>query len=416
MRRFSDFLKDSRIPLHPLPSSHEGQGQTEGLSHCHLKDHPELFSDARSKRRLARFSAARSKSRPAHAPAVLPNGWQTGFWGAVKERLPSIDRHPLPLHMPSKNTLGKAVIVSELFLFSFLMGNLTAYAVAVRSGQGASRHLDSRSAPLSQEAVSYPNGSGGQRISDAQSLSGSQTDRTILYASDEGNWGLSFQQEGKPPVANASMDYLEQFDAYYAQDTEDKVLYLTFDAGYEDGNTAAILDALKKHDAPATFFLVGNYLETSPELVKRMVAEGHNVGNHTYHHPDMSKISTKETFSKELTDLEALFEQVTGQPMKKYYRPPQGKYSEANLTMAKEMGYKTFFWSLAYVDWYKDKQPTKEEAFQKLLGRIHPGAIVLLHSTSKTNGEILDELLGKWEEMGYRFASLDDLVDTSDRQ
>ena len=135
--------------------------------------------------------------------------------------------------------------------------------------------------------------------------------------------------------------------------------------------------------------------------------------NHTYHHPDMSKISTKESFQKELSDLEALYQQTTGQPMKKYYRPPQGKYSEANLTMAKEMGYHTFFWSLAYVDWYEDKQPTKEEAFKKLIGRIHPGAIVLLHSTSKTNGEILDELLTRWEEMGYRFAPLDNLVQTA---
>lgn len=157
------------------------------------------------------------------------------------------------------------------------------------------------------------------------------------------------------------------------------------------------------------FFVVGNYLETSPELVKRMVEEGHIVGNHTYHHPDMSKISDKQSFEKELKDLENLYTQVTGQTMKKYYRPPQGKYSENNLKMAQEMGYKTFFWSLAYVDWYQDKQPSKEEAFKKLLGRIHPGAIVLLHSTSDTNGAILDELLTKWEEMGYHFATLDDI-------
>lgn len=154
---------------------------------------------------------------------------------------------------------------------------------------------------------------------------------------------------------------------------------------------------------------MGNYLETSPELVKRMVNEGHIVGNHTYHHPDMSKISDKASFEKELKDLETLYTQVTGQTMKKYYRPPQGKYSENNLKMAQEMGYKTFFWSLAYVDWYQDKQPSKEEAFEKLLGRIHPGAIVLLHSTSDTNGAILDELLTKWEEMGYHFATLDDI-------
>lgn len=231
-----------------------------------------------------------------------------------------------------------------------------------------------------------------------------------VTASADGNWGLSFQQEGKPPIANATADYLKQFNAHYADITDEKVIYLTFDAGYENGNTAAILDALKKHQAPATFFLVGNYIETSPELVRRMVAEGHQVGNHTYHHPDMSKLSTMDAFQKELTDMEASYEQVIGQPMKHYYRPPQGKYSEANLKMAKELGYDTFFWSLAYVDWYEDKQPSKEEAFKKLIGRIHPGAIVLLHSTSKTNGQIMDELLTKWEEMGYTFRSLDDLI------
>ena len=231
-----------------------------------------------------------------------------------------------------------------------------------------------------------------------------------VAASAEGNWGLSFQQEGQPPVANATADYLRQFQAHYIGDTKEKILYLTFDAGNENGNTPAILDALKKHHAPAAFFLVGNYLETSPDLVKRMVAEGHTVGNHTYHHPDMSKISTTDTFSKELQDLEALYQQVTGQPMKKFYRPPQGRYSEANLQMAKDLGYHTFFWSLAYVDWYENQQPSHEEAFQKLLGRIHPGAIVLLHSTSRTNAEILDELLTKWEEMRYQFGSLEDLI------
>lgn len=234
-------------------------------------------------------------------------------------------------------------------------------------------------------------------------------DENVIPASCD-NWGLSFQQEGKPPIGNATSDYLKQFHAHYIADTTDPVLYLTFDAGYENGNTPAILDALKKHNAKAAFFLVGNYLETSPDLVTRMVAEGHTVGNHTYHHPDMSKIADRDSFSKELSSLETKYQEVTGQTMKKFYRPPQGKYSESNLKMAKEMGYHTFFWSLAYVDWYENKQPTHEEAFQKLLRRIHPGAIVLLHSTSKTNGEILDELLTKWEEMGYRFGSLDELI------
>ncbi|WP_330617874.1 delta-lactam-biosynthetic de-N-acetylase [Mobilitalea sibirica] len=224
------------------------------------------------------------------------------------------------------------------------------------------------------------------------------------------NWGLGFSTEGQPPTGNATVDELKQYDAYYIGDTNKKIIYITFDAGYENGYTTPILDALKKHNAPAAFFLVGNYLNTSPELVKRMVEEGHFVVNHTYNHPNMSKISSKDVFRKELEELEKAYEEITGQKMMKYYRPPQGIYSENNLKMAKELGYKTFFWSLAYVDWYNDKQPTREEAFKKLLGRIHPGAIVLLHSTSKTNAEILDELLTKWEEMGYTFGSIDELA------
>lgn len=220
------------------------------------------------------------------------------------------------------------------------------------------------------------------------------------------NWGLGFGQEGQPPTAAVSAEQLKQYDSYYIGDTNQKVIYLTFDAGFEAGYTPQILDALKKHGVCATFFVVGNYLNTSPDLVKRMVEEGHIVGNHTFHHPDMSKISTLESFSNEMTQVEELYQQITGNPMLKFYRPPQGKYSTENLQMAKELGYKTFFWSLAYVDWYQDKQPTHEEAFKKLLGRIHPGAIVLLHSTSKTNAEILDELLTQWEEMGYTFGSL----------
>ncbi len=139
-------------------------------------------------------------------------------------------------------------------------------------------------------------------------------------------------------------------------------------------------------------------------------ADGHTVGNHTYHHPDMSKISDKASFQKEMDDVASLFREVTGAELSMYYRPPQGKYSTANLQMAKDQGYSTFFWSLAYVDWNQDSQPSHEEAFEKLTGRIHPGAIVLLHSTSKTNGEIMDELLTKWEEMGYSFKPLSDLI------
>lgn len=236
----------------------------------------------------------------------------------------------------------------------------------------------------------------------------------VSVAAANNNWGLSFQEKGKTPIGNASAEALKKYNAYYAgpADTENKKIYLTFDAGYENGFTPAILDALKKHNVKATFFVVGNYISTSPDLVKRMVEEGHTVGNHTYHHPDMSKISEQSAFQEELQSLENLYKETTGQEMTKFYRPPQGKYSEQNLKQASDMGYKTFFWSLAYVDWYVDKQPTHEQAFEKLTTRIHPGAIVLLHSTSKTNAEILDELLTRWEAEGYTFGTLEELAAT----
>ena len=198
-----------------------------------------------------------------------------------------------------------------------------------------------------------------------------------------GAWGLSFRQEGTAPIGNAGADQLRQFDAVYLGDTRQKRLYLTFDAGYENGATEKILDTLKAHNTTAAFFLVAWY--------------------------DMSRLSDKAAFSRELTDLEDLFREVTGKELPKYYRPPQGIYSQENLTMAKELGYKTVFWSLAYVDWMNDRQPTKEQAFSKLLPRTHPGAVILLHSTSQTNAEILDELLTRWEQDGYSFGTLEEL-------
>lgn len=224
-----------------------------------------------------------------------------------------------------------------------------------------------------------------------------------------GSWGLSFRQEGAPPIGNAGKDQLRQYQAAYIGNTNEKVLYLTFDAGYENGCTAKILDTLKEKQVPAAFFLVGNYIRQSPDLVRRMVAEGHTVGNHTMHHYDMSRLSDKAAFSKELTDLEALYKETVGQELPKFYRPPQGIYSEENLKMAQELGYQTVFWSLAYVDWNNDSQPTKEAALSKLLPRTHNGAVVLLHSTSKTNAEILGELIDKWKEAGYRFGTLEEL-------
>lgn len=224
-----------------------------------------------------------------------------------------------------------------------------------------------------------------------------------------GAWGLSFSTEGTPPTGPVSTQQLAAYDAAYLGDTNQPVIYLTFDSGYENGCTEQILDVLQQHNAPAAFFLVGHYMKTNGDLVRRMVEEGHIVGNHTMHHPDMSKLTDKADFTEELQELEILFRDITGKDLPKYYRPPQGTYSQENLQMARELGYKTVFWSLAYADWDNKHQPTKEQAFSKLLPRIHNGAVVLLHSTSTTNAQILDELLTKWEQMGYRFAPISEL-------
>ena len=223
------------------------------------------------------------------------------------------------------------------------------------------------------------------------------------------NWGLSFRKEGEAPIGNISNAELKKYGAAFLGNDKNNKIYLTFDAGYEAGYTENILNILKEENVKACFFIVGNYLETAPDLVKRMAEDGHIVANHTYTHPDMSKIESESEFLKELNRVEEKYKEITGRTMPKLYRPPQGKFSLDNLKMAQKNGYNTAFWSLAYVDWLKDNQPTKNEALSKLTERIHPGAIILLHSTSKTNSEILKELITKYKEMGYSFSSLDEV-------
>ena len=157
----------------------------------------------------------------------------------------------------------------------------------------------------------------------------------------------------------------DRHSAYYCGSASQKRLYLTFDCGYENGNMPAILDALKKHNAPGAFFVVAPYIEENPDLVRRMAAEGHTVGNHTNHHPDMTTQS-KEQFTQELQSTEALYYQTTGQQMPKFYRPPEGKFSDENLAWAEELGYRTIFWSLAYVDWNQESQPSAQQAFSRM--------------------------------------------------
>ena len=222
-------------------------------------------------------------------------------------------------------------------------------------------------------------------------------------------WGLHFEQPSTAPVPNLADSRLNPYGAYYHANTALKKIYITFDAGYENGYTSAILDALKKHNAPAVFFLVGPYIEENQDLVQRMVAEGHTVGNHSYSHPDMTTRSRRQ-FEEQLNKTRQAFRNATGRDMPLYYRPPEGKFTTENLQWAQEMGYTTLLWSSAYVDWNNDSQPDENYALTKIRERTFPGAVFLLHSTSATNAQILDRQLTLWEQEGYIFGNISDLV------
>lgn len=226
----------------------------------------------------------------------------------------------------------------------------------------------------------------------------------------EYNWYPKYVKDGVTPLAPPeTSSFLSKYNCCFLGDTSKKIIYLTFDEGYENGYTAKILDILKKHNVKAAFFVVKPYIKSNPDLIKRMEAEGHLVCNHSANHPSMASIMDETKFDKELSDVEEAYKNVTGKDMPKYFRPPMGKYSELSLYYVQKYGYKTVFWSFAYADWDPKKQMSSESAKKKILDRTHNGAIMLLHAVSKTNTEILDDVLTEWERQGYEIKSLDSL-------
>lgn len=222
-------------------------------------------------------------------------------------------------------------------------------------------------------------------------------------------WGYKKSTNGEVPEIGSYEDMLKQYSGYYADKSGEKNIYLTFDNGYEEGYTPQILDVLKKEEVPATFFVTGHYVKTAPDLVQRMVKEGHIVGNHSYHHPDFS-ILTKEAMKKELEDLQLQVSELTDQKDMKYLRPPRGVFNQQTLEWANDLGYIHVFWSLAFKDWETSNQKGWRYAYDEIIEQIHPGAIVLLHTVSKDNAEALEAVIKDLKKEGYQFKSLDDLV------
>ena len=233
----------------------------------------------------------------------------------------------------------------------------------------------------------------------------------VISAEQSSNWYIK-KRSGKTPVFPRNAAIVKEYGGYYVDEQVndcDKVLYLTFDAGYENGNVEKILDVLKEENVTAAFFILDNIILKNTELVSRMFDEGLIVCNHTKNHKNLS-LASKDEISKNLLALEVLCEEKTGHKMAKYFRFPEGCYSINALKLINELGYKTIFWSFAYDDWDNDRQMDKNKAFNKVIEYTHNGAVILLHPTSATNAEIMRDLIIRWKEMGYRFGTLDELT------
>lgn len=233
-------------------------------------------------------------------------------------------------------------------------------------------------------------------------------------SSNSYSWYCVRNKEHRQPEIDANMRFVEDYGGFYvdrshSDEIEEKVIYLTFDAGYENGNVEKILDVLKEKQVGAAFFVLDNIILKNRDLVFRMIDEGHLVCNHTSKHLDVTKCKTVDEFREELESLEAVYRSITGANMPKLFRPPEGRFSEQSMKFAHELGYKTIFWSFAYADWDNGSQPSEAAAKEKILSNLHNGEIMLLHPTSATNAAILGEVIDEIRAQGYRFASLEEL-------
>ncbi len=221
-------------------------------------------------------------------------------------------------------------------------------------------------------------------------------------------WGYRPMENARPEFTAEQMAAMDTYECIY-MGKEDAGIYLTFDEGYENGYTAAILDTLKEKDVKAAFFITGPYLEQHEDLVRRMVEEGHTVGNHTVNHPSLPTVTDDAKLQAELTGLEDAFKEKFGAEMR-YVRPPKGEYNERTLRITKDMGYTNVFWSFAYQDWEQNASRGKEYAYDKVMSGLHGGAVILLHAVSRDNADALGDIIDGARARGYEFRSLDAYV------
>ena len=226
-------------------------------------------------------------------------------------------------------------------------------------------------------------------------------------------WYCKRNNEHKQPSVDKDFGFIEELggigiDKNYGDECEEKVIYLTFDAGYENGNVEKILDVMRDEGVKGSFFILGNLINRNPELVLRMTNEGHLVCNHTLNHRNLT-CASDELLEREVLGLEKAYKELTGKEMAKFFRPPEGTFSETLLKKVQNLGYKTIFWSFAYADWDNGAQMSKEVAINKIITNLHNGEIMLLHPTSATNAAIMKDLIRELKAQGYRFATLEEI-------
>ncbi len=235
---------------------------------------------------------------------------------------------------------------------------------------------------------------------------------TFSAAASGFSWYFKSKNDASRPELCPEADFVKNYSTVTIGKENEKKIYLTFDAGYENGNVEKILDVMKANDVKGTFFVLPRIVEHNTDLCKRMKAEGHLVGNHSVHHKNMGLVPDIESFKKETVPLDEFFLEKTGYTMDKYFRPPEGAFSENTLKFAQELGYTTVFWSLAYADWDNSKQINPDKALELLVKRTHNGCVLLLHPTSATNAAILDSYIKTMKKDGYEFGLVDELKST----
>ena len=224
------------------------------------------------------------------------------------------------------------------------------------------------------------------------------------------NWGFKKSHDGQQVDIGVELEsVLKKYDSIYRGNPEKKVIYLTFDNGFENGYTESILDTLKKEKVPATFFLTGHYVKSATDLVKRMIKEGHIIGNHSYGHPNMANL-TEEKMVEQWQKFDEVLKQYTGVERTNYARPPEGVFSEKVLEVGNKHGYRHIFWSVAFLDWDRNSTKGGDYAYNELMKQLHPGAIILMHTVAKHNAEGLPQFIQEAKKQGYTFDSLDNLV------